>query len=434
MKQAVSVIVLSVFCFCYQVINVSANSNDNYGIGSKAASLGGALSASPDGPYAVFYNPAGLTHEKGRTISVGTLVMNPLIDVDDYKSNPGPAVDFEDKSPVCFSPHFGYSSSITDKISYGIAGYVPFGFSLEWDDDPNVNPGAYSGYKVWHHREVITPGIAYKINEKLSIGAAVSFGSSHTGNKLVSQGVSYAAGTKATFETEMDDDFNYSYNLGVMYKPVNYLSFGLTYRSRTEIDFKGETTLLIPGVMEKDYDIELKNVDHPEQIQAGVKYVYKDRLSIEADILWTRWSIVSDETVKFKHPDLQMISVLKGDRQIYQRDWNDVTHVKIGIEYKLNKMVSLRCGFYNDPSPVPSESFDFEWPDADKKTYSLGAGFNFENWEIDTAFIYGVSKERKIAPGESTNANASYPLYPPGVSTNAKGSVHGFGLTVSYKF
>ena len=96
-------------------------------------------------------------------------------------------------------------------------------------------------------------------------------------------------------------------------------------------------------------------------------------------------------------------------------------------------MLTLRCGYYNDPSPVPDESFDLEWPDVDKHTYTLGAGFNFENWKIDSAVTYSKSPEqRTISPAESENMDHSYLMH--GVSAKGEGSVFGVGATVSYMF
>lgn len=432
MKKRVSVFLLALVSIFLNKGNAHANSHDNYGIGATAASLGGAFTARADDPFAVYYNPAGLTQSKKTMISAGAMVYNPLIKLNNLKSNDGTAVDFEDDSPICPAPHLGFITPLNDKFSFGVAAYVPFGLALKWDNDETVNPGAYNAYDVWYTRKVISPGIGYKINDKLSVGASLSIGTSETGRKRVSQQLSALLKERVTFETDLKDDLNLSYNIGIMYKPVESLSFGLTYRSRGEADFEGETDLTV-GSRSKKYDVEMKDIDQPEQIQAGVRYVFNEKLSVEADVVWTHWSFVKRETIKFKNPDKHMSAILHGDRHYYDRDWEDVTQFKIGVEYKATKMLTLRCGYYNDPSPVPDKSFDLEWPDADKHTYTLGAGFNFENWKIDTAVTYSKSPEqRKISPGESQNFDHSYFYH--GVSAQGEGSVFGVGATLSYLF
>lgn len=432
MKKRVSLFLLALVSIFLNKGNAHANNHENYGIGATAASLGGAFTARADDPFAVFYNPAGLIQSKKTMISVGAMLYNPVIKLNNLKSNDGPAVDFEDESPTCPAPHLGFITALNDKFSFGVAAYVPFGLALKWDNDETVNPGAYNAYDVWYTRKVISPGLAYKINDKLSVGASLSIGTSETGRKRVSQQLSALLKERVTFETDLKDDFNLSYNLGIMYKPSESLTLGLTYRSRGEADFKGETDFTV-GSRSKKYDVEMKDIDQPEQIQAGARYVFSDRLSVEADIVWTHWSFVNKETIKFKNPDANMTAILKGDRHFYDRNWEDVTQIKIGVEYKVSRMLTLRCGYYNDPSPVPDESFDLEWPDVDKHTYTLGAGFNFENWKVDTAVTYSKSPgQRTITALESDNMDHSYLMH--GITAKGEGSVFGVGATLSYLF
>ncbi len=101
--------------------------------------------------------------------------------------------------------------------------------------------------------------------------------------------------------------------------------------------------------------------------------------------------------------------------------------------------MTLRGGYFYDPSPIPDHTFDMLWPDADKKTYSLGAGFNFFKGKltVDTVVQYIVAESKREIRGESVNLNNSYPgsFGDPGkVSLFADGHLWGYGITVSYRF
>ncbi|RUM87129.1 MAG: long-chain fatty acid transporter, partial [Thermovibrio sp.] len=107
------------------------------------------------------------------------------------------------------------------------------------------------------------------------------------------------------------------------------------------------------------------------------------------------------------------------------------------IEYKWSDFLTLRGGYFYDPSPIPDHTFDMLWPDADKKTYSVGAGFHIGRLTIDTVLQYIVAEYKREIGGESVNLNKSYPGVsgnPGRVSMSADGHLWGYGITLSYSF
>lgn len=438
MKKKVSVIFLAVISLFFHKVDVQASNVDNFGIGSEAGSLGGAFTANANDPFAVFYNPAGLGQGKTRQFSAGAIVLNPYLKAGDFTvADHGLySKKTEDISDNCVSPHIGYSAAVTSKFAVGIAAYSPYGLMVEWNDDPAKNPAAYNCYESWYVREAVTPGFSYRVTDNLSLGASVSLGSSRAGRNFVSERLSYALKKNVKIKTDLKDDFNYSYNLGVLYKPSEKLSLGLTYRGRTHTNFKGDLKVSsdadLSFLPKQKYKAQLKSVDHPEQVQAGIRYCFTEKFSVEVDALWIRWSIVEDENVFFKDADAFLKGALGGNNyQHFDRNWDDTTQIKIGMEYKLNDIVSLRCGYFNDPSPIPDDSFDLEWPCCDKETYTFGLGLDYTSWAFDAMISYSETDKRIIDKGESDNLNDSYKSQ---VYTKGSGRVLGLGLTISYFF
>ncbi|RUM43663.1 MAG: long-chain fatty acid transporter, partial [Desulfurobacterium sp.] len=225
---------------------------------------------------------------------------------------------------------------------------------------------------------------------------------------------------------ELSDDFNISFNVGILYRPYDNLSFGLTYRSRTQTDFEG--TVEVVGVDKVHATTE---IDHPEQLQAGVMYRPNKRLTLTADVVWTNWSIIDGYTVRFDR------ELLGKKEEVFPRHWKDTRQVRIGIEYKLSEIVTLRGGYFYDPSPIPDSTFDMLWPDADKKTYSFGLGLNFGRLSVDTVLQYIIAEYKREIGGESVELNGSYPgsTGEPGtVAMSADGHLWGYGITVNYRF
>ncbi|MEO2065653.1 MAG: outer membrane protein transport protein [Desulfurobacteriaceae bacterium] len=313
-------------------------------------------------------------------------------------------------------------------VYFGIAAYVPYGLHIEWESNPSKNPGAYNAFESYYVRGVVTPTLAVKLTDKFSAGFGISFGRSDAGTQRRIYSPSVPSVHNRIIKGELSDDFNISFNVGFLYKPYDNLSLGLTYRSRTKTDFDG--TVEVVGVDKVHAET---SIDHPEQLQFGVKYQPNRRLILTADVVWTRWSVVDGYTVRFDRP------LLGKTKEEFPRNWDDTRQVRIGVEYRLNDVISLRGGYFYDPSPIPDSTFDMLWPDADKKTYSLGAGFNLFGGKLtlDTVVQYTVAEQKREIGGESENFNNSYPGVngqPGRVSMSADGHVWGYGLTLTYHF
>jgi long-chain fatty acid transport protein len=183
----------------------------------------------------------------------------------------------------------------------------------------------------------------------------------------------------------------------------------------------------------------MDDVDHPDQVQFGIRYQPHDRISLEADLVWTNWSTVEEQTVEFDeaYAGDALGAILTGNypsREIvHDRDWEDTRQIRVGVEWKATDILTLRGGYFYDPTPIPDDTFDITWPDADKKTYSLGFGLDLnENWVVDGVFQYTTTEQDRSIGGESENLNHAYGGND--VNLDAEGEIFGYGLTVSYKF
>ncbi len=457
-----------------------AASVDTFGIGAKATSLAGAVCASSDDVFSTYYNPAALSQLKQAQITAAIQMADPHLQFHDFTvsggetaagtdlSDIGP-VDFKDDADSLYIPSLGYAQPLTKDISFGIAGYIPFGLDVKWGKNPSENPGAYNWFHSYYIRETVNPTVSYKINDTMSVGLGVSLGKSKSGAEkilhyptapsdynaaftghdtydpafaqYVATNVSVAAAQAYTalalshavdgskLELELEDTFNHSVNAGFLYKPKDSFAAGLTFRGRADAKFEGDVT--INGT--KVTTAEMR-YDHPEQIQAGIMVKPIEPVTLELDVVWTRWSINESQTTYFKQPLMGLLS-----SETLERDWNNTNQIRIGAEWQVNPMVALRAGYFYDPSPVPDDTFDIMWPDADRKTYSIGAGFDFGNWEVDTSLQFAYAETKRIIGGESDNLNDPYnpmPFVYDGytVSTSADGYLMGYGVSVTYKF
>lgn len=426
---------------------------DTFGIGAKASAMGGAFSAYADDPFAVYYNPAGLTQIDRPTLAAGVHMIDPTIKLKDFyvegSSDPrfprtkAEAVNFSDTSENLYAPALGFAMPLTERLALGVAIYAPFGLEVEFSNNAKTNPTAYSSFHSYYFREVITPSLAYKVNDKLSLGFGVSIGKTKSAaekyyylgtQNLTSEGPYYdnlRALDGAHLKVELEDEINYSFNVGVMYKPTSTITLGLTYRSETDVDFEGDAYVNGHKVAKATLDY-----NHPQQVQAGVRYAPHSRFSVEMDVVWTNWGINKDQveplTAIPNSPITLPVKEVRSDRR-----WENTRQLRFGAEYVMNDLITLRCGYFYDPTPIPDDTLDTMWPDADKKTYSIGAGFNLGRVTIDTVLQYTDIEQTRMIGGESGNLNKAFQGFlqePTRVHAKAEGHLLGAGFTVSYRF
>lgn len=434
---------------------------DTFGIGSRATSMGGAFSAYADDPFAAYYNPAGLTQIQSPTFAMGVHVIDPDLEVKGIRventNDPrfkGKSFDVQDDFPILAAPHLGFAMPLSDRISLGLAAYAPWGLEVEWPKNPASNPAVHDSYHSYYKRVALTPTIAYRVTDRLSLGFGVSIGKSEAGGEKIAyyfqddtekatatamlSSPNVDAATKKKLqsalmmdgkhvELEVEDDLNYSFNLGILYKPVETIALGLTYRSETEAEFEGDLKLGGTKIAKATMDY-----NHPQQVQAGIRYAPHSRFSMEFDLVWTEWGINKRQVEDF------FLSAGGTSQSAYERNWNNTRQIRFGAEYLMNDIIALRCGYFYDPSPIPDDSLDLMWPDGDKKTYAMGAGFTFGSFTLDTVLQYTVVEQDRIVGGESSNLNKSFStaLYNREARVHAKAGGHllGAGMTLTYHF
>lgn len=445
---------------CLTTANASyAGCLQTFGVGSAAKGQSEAVAAQANDPYAVYYNPAGLTQIERPTVTTTFNLYDAEAKIKHFEVNSTLTGDrnlMEGMSSTktnsngepLFTPTMGFAMPVNKDWSLGVAAYSPYGLRVLWNHDPYKNPAALYAWESTYYRTVINPTAAYKISDALSLGFGVSLGHSisHAGKTLVIN-PSTMVKTPTALKMEAEDSFNYSFNAGVLYKLNESVSMGLTYRSATDTDFEGDVYL----AGKKMSDVEMK-YDHPASAQGGIRLKVLENLSIETDLVWTGWNVNDRQVEKLKNfvdPVTEArFKALNGGSLAFDhnRSWNNTIQYKIGTEWQATKELTLRAGYTYDPTPVPDETFDIGWPDTDRSVFNLGLGYAInDSWSIDSAFLYVRSTPmRKVS--ESTELNHNYGAIVqagtggqiPASTVNTKmemeGLMAGYSLSVNYKF
>jgi long-chain fatty acid transport protein len=248
----------------------------------------------------------------------------------------------------------------------------------------------------------------------------------------------YAELTGAEYKTEMEDDFNYSFNFGLLYEFNEKVALGIAFRTESKTHMEGRTDVTPDLEMWQNQNVDASvDIDTPNQLQVGIEYKPIPRWSINFDVTRTWWGSIQDYSVKFDDPYMATPGITDGaNEEYYDREWKNVFQYRIGTEYKLNEHVDLRAGYYYDPSVVPGNTFDVQWPDADKHVFSGGVGIHMGRVTVDLTLQY-IKIEDVHINGDSHNLNETFtrPGYHEGeVYATASGHLIGYGATVSYSF
>ena len=166
----------------------------------------------------VLTNPAGYTPALGGRVDFGASYFKP-----DVKLETGGTEYTSDKkaSPI---PALGLAIPLTDSTSLGLGAYGVSGMGVDY----NLGGGAllYTSYSQMR----FAPGVAYKINNMISVGATV--------NVMYAQ-MAYSMNMGAQ-AVDMDaSSFGYGATIGVTVKPIDIVTVGVAYETKSIFqDFK----------------------------------------------------------------------------------------------------------------------------------------------------------------------------------------------------
>jgi long-subunit fatty acid transport protein len=304
---------------------------------------------------------------------------------------------------------------------------------------------------------VLEPGISYRVTKSLAIGASFGLGLSFMGfetrmrspNDMVAltgalgqatRGLEIPILSELTLPAPWfggglspyedvgglkffaQDLFNPSYNVGFLWDPFSWVSFGGVYQSQANADMKGRYTwqyspsmqrmvnwlgsspLTVitasilglpthcPDQMEGNMSV---NVVYPARVQFGIKLQPHPRIKFLVDANWADWEAWKTQTIVFDRdmPLLQLARLMGytgGNRQmVVQNGFKNEVHLTYGVELNPSGPVTLRLG-YEDRPTSNSENYFGMLPLGDLKIYSIGIGLD-KSKEAPPRKIKGLS-------------------------------------------
>ena len=358
------------------------------GFGPVQDSMGGASAGVNLDAASVLTNPAGIQSLGGR-VDFGASYFNPTVSMDtDFDMMPTETNYDSDKkaSPV---PAFGLIIPLNTDMTFGLGAYGVSGMGVDYDLG---NFGLlYTNYTNMR----FAPGLSYKINEMVSIGATLN---------LTYATMEYAMNNKGTTMVDMaSSSFGYGATIGVTVKPIEMLTVGLVYESTSKFqDFKFNQYISSMTPTEKN---TLK-FDQPMNATIGFGLKPLTGLILAFDIQWIRWSEVAGNDLP------EFTGSVTGDGT-FDMQWDDQIVYKFGLQYEIIPLLKVRAGINYGKMPLKvanakALSANMFFPAVAEWHYTAGLGIKVaEKITIDLGGMYSPEAAAKVTGGEVTMSQYS---------------------------
>lgn len=382
----------------------------------------GATAGAENNSYA-YFNAAGLTRHKGNQFTAGATYIVPRAEATNVKGRvPGsPDARGQDVNNIVHSawaPNGTYSHQVDDKLTIGASLNVPFGMITKYDSQ-----WAGSDHGVTSKLESIalTPMAAYKLTDKLSVGAGLPI--QYISARLTNS-VAYGRADTAI----KGDTADIGYQLSALYELNDDTRFGINYRSEINHKFKGDISspnaagIGMGSVLNQDISVKL---DTPAMLSMGAYHQINDKWAVMAE--WQRvfWS-------SFKSLDVVGSDTTNPATGSYlisstPENWRDTDFFAVGASYQIDNQWKLRLGMAYDQTAVRKKDRTVRIPDSDRLWYSAGLGYQYnENLSFDMAYTYIQAKNASVdTPADGTHR---------GVYAEYNNSIKLWGISATYRF
>jgi long-chain fatty acid transport protein len=370
----------------------------------EAFARGNAFTATADNPSAIYYNPAGITQLPGGNLDVGLYGVT-------FDSNVKPAAggNFDTANKLQGVPQFYFTYSIPDtRFSFGLGVYSPYGLGSEYQDN---TPFRTLGTRATLIYLTINPVVAYKVTKTFSIAAGLTV---NYGNADLRRGI-LAPGDEFRFG---GDGFACGFTLGALWQPAEQHSLGVTYRSGTKMELRGnvDITTQTPALFPSSRQTANAHIDFPQQVVAGYSYRPTRDWNLEVDVNWTDWA--ETKSLSLDEATGTILDVF---------GWRSEFTISGGVTRYFSNGFAVSAGYYFCPGATPDANYTPSVPDTNLNCFTAGVDYHFKQWRIGLAYGFAYGQDHTVTGSAATAAGQT-------ADGRYKFTGSGISLAVGYSF
>lgn len=304
---------------------------------------------------------------------------------------------------------------LTDRLWIGMTTGAPYG--LRSKPENQVHAAQVYGRSAKVVTINVSPSIGYKVNDWLSVGAALQV--QYLSAKLKQAG---GLGPTASPVILEGDTIDFGYRLGATFTPFEGTNIGVAYRSSIRQTLEG--SLATPTPILARFPVKA-NLNLPDSVVVGVSQVINDQWQAHIGVEWTNWS-------RFRN--IPIVNELSGRPQTSLNfQYDDAWFFSGGVEYKYSKDLTLRAGIGYEMSAVNDRNRTIYISDNDRLWLSAGASYQVtDRLKLDFGYTYIDVKKASV------NYNPGHPQWNPAVpvyyAAEAKPYVHIASVGLTYRW
>ncbi len=336
-----------------------------------------------DDASAISYNPANLSFQTNKSFVNGAAIAQ-----SQSTYTPVPGLSFESDDPWQPLPSVYFSTPVGENgTAVGLGITTPYGQGLAWSASEFEAlvapfPSAPVPYEAMMGLINFNPTVSTMLGEKVALGVGLNIMYSFVELKALLAGpggpppVSSAKGE--------GDGWAFGSNIGFTWLPTERQRASFTYRSKVDIDYKGDFSIDGSAAGSFSTTINLPNI-----IGLGYGFQVTENIQIEAMLEWLEWS--SNKTQPLN------AGVLGSSPQ--PNNWKDTVTAGIAGSWIISEAFTAHFGYSFIETPIPDSTITPLLPDADRHVLGIGLGYTTGAHTFDISYAFSIYDDRTSPPG-----------------------------------
>ncbi|PWC22948.1 long-chain fatty acid transporter FadL [Brenneria roseae subsp. roseae] len=376
-------------------------------------------------------NPATMTMFDRPSFSGGVTYINPDIDIQGKNSLTGQNTSAKNIAPHAWVPNLHFIMPLNEQWAVGASAVTNYGLATEFNDN-------YAAGSIGGKTDLVTSNInlsaAYRLNQHFSFGlgvnavyadAKIERRAGELANIPVAAGglQGVVAGPSSRLAHLEGDEWGFGWNAGILYEVDENHRFGLTYRSKVDIDFNGDYSNDLPTAVGGTGGATIPGkltLNLPEMWEVSAYHRVAPKWAVHYSLAYTSWS-------QFQ----ELRATGSNGQTLFQKEegFRDAYRIALGTTYYHDENWTFRGGIAFDDSPVPADKRSISIPDQDRFWLSAGTTYAFNrdaSVDVGVSYMHGT----KVNISEPIADSAGSPRY----EFSSKGKAWLYGVNFNYAF
>ena len=341
-------------------------------------------------PATLLKNPAGMSRLEGNQFQGGAQLLQAGVA---FSPTAGTTVDGNSGgNPIGVLPGLSmfYVHGLGKDVKVGLGLFSNFGLGM------NYNSGWVGRYYALDNTLIgvsIMPGLSYRINEYLSIGAAanVMYGYLNYSAAINTRDTILNPNAPDGQMQAKDNTWGAGGNVGLLFEPKKGTRLGVTYYSPVKLNFSDTPTftglsgpiggaLQNRGLLNRELDL---GITVPQSVMVSSYHEFTDRWAMMLDFGWQDWS-------QFGKVDVGITGGNATPSITTSINFQDTSHVALGNRYRLNQAWLVNAGFAWDSSMLKDQDRTVSLTIGQQYRFGLGAEWQASQ-TLNVAFSYELA-------------------------------------------